>query len=412
MIKRDKSLIRNLVFGLLIGGLSVLFVACESASEREREAGSSVQTKSVVAPDGSIHLTPEQVQANKIQTAEVVEQELASTVSTVGRVTARSGAEAQVFSPFSGRIIADPAKLPRVGSVVRRGQVLAQVEQLVTASEKVQYGAAIAQLQSTIDQTRQEIAFREIELNRARRLYAGGAIALKQVQAAEFNLKQAQERLDGAKRQKAQYEGATSQQNSGPRRAPITAPITGIVTVTELVAGELTDPSKSLLTIVDLSTVWVEAPIHESNLQSVRSAQRAEITTPASPGRTYSGSLVTVGNVVDPTNRTVPVTFAVDNRDGSLKIGMTAEAHVPTGPTAKALLVPASAVLFEEGQSVVYVESEPNVFRRRAVTTGERKGDLIVVTSGLNAGEKVVSVGAASLRGETFKGQIPTGENK
>lgn len=403
---------RNWIFILLVLGPSILLAGCESASERAREGAQSVQTKSVVAPDGSIHLTPEQVQANRIQTAVVVEHELASTVSTIGRVAARSGAEAQVFSPFAGRVIADPAKVPRVGSVVRKGEVVAQVEQLVTAAEKVQYGAAIAQLQSTIDQTQPEVAFRRIELNRARRLYEGGAIALKQVQAAEFNLKQAEERLDGAKQQKAQYVAITSQQNTQPRRAPIVAPITGIVTVAELVAGELIDPAKSLLTIIDLSTVWVEVPIHESDLQSVRNAHRAEITTPASPGRSYAGSLVTVGNVVDPSNRTVPVTFAVDNSDGSLKIGMTAEALVPTGAATKALLVPASAVLFEEGQSVVYVESEPNVFRRRAVTTGDRRGDNTVVTSGLNAGEKVVSVGAASLRGETFKGQIPTGENK
>jgi cobalt-zinc-cadmium efflux system membrane fusion protein len=333
---------------------------------------------------------------------------LASTISATGRVAARPGAEAQVFSPFAGRIIANPAKLPRVGSIVRRGEVVAEVEQLVNAAEKVQYGTAIAQLQSTIDQTQQEVAFRRIELNRARRLYEGGAIAFKQVQAAEFNLKQAQERLDGARHQKAQYEAALSQQNAKPRRAPILAPITGIVTVADLVSGELTDPSKSLLTIIDLSSVTVEVPIHESDLALVRSARRAAITTPASPGRTYAGTLLTIGNVVDPTNRTVPVTFAVANSDGSLKIGMTAEAQVAVGPVAKALLVPSSAILLEANRSFVFVESEPGVYRRREITTGERRGDNAVVTSGLNAGEKVVSVGAESLRSETLKGQIQT----
>lgn len=391
----------------LVSVLGVLLAACASEAEREREAGSAVQAKTVVAPDGSIHLTPEQVQANHIQTVAAGEQELAATISTTGRVAARAGAEAQVFSPFAGRIIADPARLPRVGSVVRRGQAVAQVEQLMTASEKVQYGVSVAQLQSTIDQTRQEVAFRQIELNRARRLYEGGAVALKQVQAAEFNLQQAQERLDGARRAKAQYDALTSQ-NAGPRRAPILAPITGIVTAADLVAGQLTDPSKGLLTIIDLSSVTVEVPIHESDLQSVRSVQRADITTPASPGRTYAGTLVTIGSVVDPTNRTVPVTFGVDNPDGSLKIGMTAEARVATGPAAKALLVPSSAVLFEANRSIVFVESEPGVYRRREITTGERRGDNTVVNSGLNPGEKVVSVGAESLRGETLKGQIQT----
>ncbi len=399
---------RTLMKMVLVSALSLLLTACGSEKEREREAASTVQSKTVVAPDGSIHLTPDQVQANGIQTTAVVEQELTPGISATGRVAARAGGAAEVFSPFAGRIIADPTRLPHVGSVVRRGQVVAEVEQFVNAAERVQYNASIAQLQSTIVQARQEVALRQVQLNRARRLYAGGAIALKLVQEAEFNLKQAQERLDGARQQKAQYEAALSQYNTKPRRAPIVAPITGIVTAAELIAGQLVDPSKSLLSIVDLSTVWVEVPIHESDLQSVRSAEHAEITTPASPGRTYGGSLINVGTVVDPTNRTIPVTFAVDNPEGSLKIGMTAEARVAVGPLAKALLVPSSAVLLEANRYLVFVESEPGVYRRREITTGEPKGDYTVVTSGLNPGEKVVSVGAESLRSETLKGQIRT----
>lgn len=391
---------------VLVSALGLLLTACGSEAERKREAASAVQAKTVVAPDGSIHLTPERVQANRIQTTAVIEQELTPSISAIGRVIARAGGEAEVFSPFAGRIIGDPSRLPRVGSVVRRGQVVAEVEQLVNAAEKVQYNSSIAQLQSTIDQTKQEVALRQIQLNRAHRLYAGGAIALKLVQEAEFNLKQARERLGGARQQKAQYEAALSQYNTKPRREPIVAPITGIVTTADLVAGQLVDPSKSLLSVVDLSTVWVEVPIHESDLQSARETKRAEISTPASPGRNYAGSLVLIGNVVDATNRTVPVTFAVDNPDGSLKIGLTAEARVAVGPMAKALLVPFSAVLLEANRYLVFVESEPGVYRRREITTGERKGDYTVVTSGVNPGEKVVSVGAESLRSETLKGQI------
>lgn len=397
-----------MILFLVISGLSVIIAGCASKKEEGSESRSA-PAKSIVALDGSIHLTAEQVQANRIQTTAVIEQELAPTISTAGRVAPRSGGEAEVFSPFPGRIVGDPVKLPHVGSVVRRGQVIAQVEQLFNASEKLQFRATIAQLQSTLDQTKQEVSLRQIELNRARRLYEGGAVPLKQVQTAEFNLKQAQERLDGSNRQKAQYEAALAQQD-GPRRAPIIAPITGVVTVAELVAGQLTDPSKSLLTVVDLTSVWVEVPIHESDLAAVREARRAEITTPATPGRNYHGKLILVGNVVDPQNRTVPVTFAVENLDGSLKIGMTAEARVPTGSSSKVLLIPFSAVLFEESQSIVYIETEPNVFRRQVIVTGERNGDLIVVTSGLKAGDKVVSVGAASLRSESLKGQIPTEE--
>jgi cobalt-zinc-cadmium efflux system membrane fusion protein len=291
---------------------------------------------------------------------------------------------------------------------VRQGQVIAEVEQPLPATEKTQFASQAAQLQTEAVQAEQEVAFRQTELERAKQLYEGGAISLKQLQTAEFNLKQAQARSDGARRAKAQLEAAISSQNTGPRRAPILAPISGSVIAADAAAGEQVDPAKSLLTIADLSSVWVEAAIHESQLQSVRRAPRAEVTTPASPGRIYAGSLVTISQVLDPEHRTVKVIYAVNNADGSLKLGLAAEARIPMGSPRRVLLIPASAVLQEENQSLVFVESAPGVYRRRAITTGERRGDQIVVSSGLALGEQVVSSGAASLRSETLKGQIPT----
>lgn len=396
--------------------------SCKSDAERAREQASSVKPKTVVVPDGSIHLTPEQIKANGIQAAPVAEQELTATINAIGRVMARAGGESQVFSPFPGRLLADPARLPRIGSYVKQGAVIAEVEQLLTTAEKAQISGAAAQfsatavqLQSTIDQARQKVAFQQTELERARRLYEGGVIALKQFQTAEFNLRQAQAELAGAQRAKAQYEAAQAQQKNAPTRAPIRAPISGTVVAADLTAGQQIDPSKSLLTIVDLSRVWIEVAVHESQLPQVRRAARVTFTTPANPERGYSGELVTSAGVIDPVNRQATAIFAVNNSDGSLKVGMTAEAHIPTEEKTKALLVPASAVLSDEGQSFVYVETEAGVFRRRTVTSGARAGDKLAVTSGLSAGEKVVTVGAQSLRGETLRGQLstePEGEKK
>ena len=395
---------------LLLCMLSVSFSACHSKAERTPEKEASEQA--VAAPDGSIRLTPEQVQANGLKTAVVVEQEVAATLAAVGRVKARAGGEAQVFSPFAGRLIADPAKLPLVGNLVGRGAVIAEVEQLLTTAEQAQisgaaaqFGATAAQLQSEINKAEQEVAFRQREAERAKLLYEGGAIPLKQLQAAEFELKLAQTQFEGARRSKVQSEAAQAQQRNAPRRTPIIAPISGTVVAADLTAGQQTDPAKSLLTIVDLSSVWVEVPVHEKDLLAVRQARRAEITTPANPGKTYRGQLVTVGSLVDPVNRTVPVTFSVSN-DGGLKLEMTAEARIPTQTNAQVLLIPASALLYEEGQRVVYVEHEPGVFQRRRVTAGEQRDDQMIVTAGLQAGEKVVSVGAQALRSETLKGQI------
>ncbi len=133
---------------LLIGLLSLPMAGCESEAERQREASRSVTAKTVLSADGFIHLTPEQVQANGIQMVPVIEQQIAQALSAIGRVTARAGGESEVFSPFAGRLIADPVRLPRIGTRVRKDQVLAEVEQLVTASDQVQFAATAAQLQS------------------------------------------------------------------------------------------------------------------------------------------------------------------------------------------------------------------------------------------------------------------------
>lgn len=393
-------------------GLSVALGACRREAEREQKQ--DAEAKPFVAPDGSIHLTPEQAQAIGLKTTAVLEQETPATLTAVGRVKARAGGGAQVFSPFAGRLIADPARLPRVGEVIKKGVVIAEVEQLLTTAEQAQISGAAAQfavtavqLQVAIEQAQREVAFRQTELARARQLYEGGAIPLKQLQTAEFNLKQAQTQFEGARRSKAQSEAAQAQQKNAPRRAPILAPISGTVVAADLTAGQQTDVAKSLLTIVDLSRVWVEVSIHESDLPAVRRARSAEITTPANPDRTYSGQLVTIGNLVDPVNRAVTVIFSVNNMDGGFKLEMTAEARILTENRAQALLIPASAVLYEEGQRLVFVEREPDVFERRQVMIGARQDDHIIVISGLQAGEKVVSVGAQSLRSETLKGQIP-----
>lgn len=364
--------------------------------------------RGAVASDGSIHLTPKQVQANGLQTETVMVQNLAPTFAAIGRVVARAGGEAQVFSPFAGRLVADPARLPHVGSALNKGQVLADVEQLVTASEQVQFAATEAQLQSAFEQTQQEIQLRETELDRSRQLYEGGAIPLKQLQTAEFELRQAQARLEGARHAKAEYEAILSPQSAGPRHASIRAPIAGIVVAADLTAGQQIDSTHSLLAIVDLSRLWVEVTIHESDLSLIRRTKSIEFTTPASPGRTYGARLVAVGNLVDPANRTLTVIFEANNPDGSLKIGMTAEARIPTGPSARVVLIPVSALLSVEGRTAVYVETGAGVYQLRTIIAGQRNGGKIMVTQGLEAGEKVVTVGAGTLRSEAVKSQIPT----
>jgi cobalt-zinc-cadmium efflux system membrane fusion protein len=389
--------------------LCIPLTACKSEAEREREQRQQVQATSSRVPDGSVHLTSEQINTNHIQTTAATEEDIAPIIVGTGRIKPRAGAESQIFAPFAGKILVNNAQTAQLGAEVKTGQLLAEIEQIFTASERVQFKASSLQLQTDIDQARQDVDLRQKEFDRARQLYEGGAIALKKFQTAESNLKQAQAKLEGSQRAKAEYD-QTGAQQSEQRRTPIRSPISGTVVATSLIAGEQVDASKSLMTIVDTSTVWAEVAVHEGDLAQVRRAVRADIIIPADPSHNYTGRLVNIGIAVDAQNRTVPMTFAVPNSDRSFKIEMAIEARIPAGSPQKMIVVPAAAILSEQGISSVFVEVQPGVFQRRVVTAGQRKGGNVAIVSGLTVGEKVVSLGAQSLNSEALKALIPSDE--
>jgi cobalt-zinc-cadmium efflux system membrane fusion protein len=394
--------------------LAVSLAGCEGKEEKDRERAAAEKGKepaAKVSADGSIQLSAEQVEANGIHTVTPRQEALAPAIAVVGRVQAQPGHESEVFSPFAGRLIAAASSPPGTGTAVKQGQVLAELEQLLTASERTQYATQITQLDAAATQAQQEVDLRRVELDRTKQLYDGGAIPLKQVQTAEFNLQQAESRLQSAKASAADFRALLSAQTAGPRRISIVAPISGVVVTSNLIPGMQVDPAKSLMKIVDLSTVWVDAAVPEAQLGATRQAGRAEVTSPAVPGRVYPAALVTVSPTADLASRTVRVIYSVANGDGMLKVDMTTEVRIPTGPRAQALLVPASAVLYGAGQAQVFVEQSSGLFQRRTIVTGESRGLDVVVSSGLNAGEKVVSAGAEALRSELLRGTIPTEEH-
>jgi cobalt-zinc-cadmium efflux system membrane fusion protein len=393
---------------ILAFSLCIALGACASEAEREREQRREAKPKPE-ATDGAVHLTAEQIKTNNIRTTEAVEEEISPTIVAIGRIKARSGAESQVFAPFPGRIVAGPDGIPRLGATVRAGQLLADIEQIFAASERVQFKTASLQLQSEIEQARQEVELRQKELARSRSLYDGGAIALKEFQTSESNLKQAQAKLEGAQRAKGEYDQAAGQEGD-QRRTPIRAPISGTIVSIDLVPGQQVEPSKNLMTIVDTTTVWAEVAVHEGDLPQVRHASTAGIVLSSDPSRVYQGGLANVGIAVDPQNRTIPVTFAIPNPDQSLKIEMAVEARIPTGVPQKTVVIPTAAILSEQGIASVFIEGQPGVFQRRVVTTGTRRDSRIAITQGLSAGERVVSLGAQSLNSEALKNLIPVDE--
>jgi len=172
----------------------------------------------------------------------------------------------------------------------------------------------------------------------------------------------------------------------------LNSPIDGTVVERNATVGATVGADANLFKIINVSRVWVDANVFEKDLQRVRLGQQVKLTVPAFPGSQFSGKVILVNSVVDPDTRTVKVRTEVPNPDGRLKPDMFANVEIITDVNRSAISVPQSAVLNDQGKTVVFV-AEGNSYKKRQVHTGIQNGDLVEIIDGLNAGDKVIVKG-------------------
>jgi RND family efflux transporter MFP subunit len=170
------------------------------------------------------------------------------------------------------------------------------------------------------------------------------------------------------------------------------------------VASQKAEINDVLFALADLSTVWVQANIPESDFALLPALKQGTIRLSATayPGKSFVAKLLSIGATVDPTTRTVPMLATTENTDDLLKLGMFVRITLDTAVDVKALTVPSSAVVEIEGQKGVFVPggTDGRTFTFKPVKIGRESGDRLVVSSGLDAGDAVVSKGAFLLKSE------------
>src|SRR6185312_15882982 len=142
------------------------------------------------------------------------------------------------------------------------------------------------------------------------------------------------------------------------------------------------DTSASVMTIADLSTVWVSSQVPETYIRFIQPGERVEIGLVAYPDETFAGRVLQIADTVDPQTRTVKVHAELNNPQGRFRPEMFGSIH-HIESMARIAVVPASAVLESDGRSIVFVESAPGSFQQRGVTIGKKAGDRLRVLKGL-----------------------------
>jgi cobalt-zinc-cadmium efflux system membrane fusion protein len=181
---------------------------------------------------------------------------------------------------------------------------------------------------------------------------------------------------------------------------PVTAPFDGTVISKDVVLLEQVAPERQILTIADLSTVWVTADIYETHLPllSQLSNQTIHLTCDAWPGRRFEARIFYTGDVVQESTRTIALRAIAENPDRLLKPGLFVTVELPGLNTGSVLQVPLSALQDHEGKSFVFVQSGDDSFVRRDVTPGRRNQEAVEILSGLQNGERVVVEGGFALK--------------
>ncbi|TWU26486.1 Cobalt-zinc-cadmium resistance protein CzcB [Novipirellula galeiformis] len=182
----------------------------------------------------------------------------------------------------------------------------------------------------------------------------------------------------------------------------IRAPFDGTVLSKDVVLREQVRPDVMLLSIADLSTVWVTANIYEEHLPLLDSFKDQTVTlrNDALPNQTFTAKVFYTGEIMDEATRTISMRAIADNTDHHLKPGMFVTIELPTSQQQAAILIPSSAVQEHEGKKFVFVLQGEDQFLRRDVQVGPANDKSVVIRQGLRDGERIITGGGFILKSQ------------
>lgn len=321
---------------------------------------------------------------------------------TEGKIAVDEDRSTPIFSPYAGRVT---KLLAKPGDQVAKGQPLFVVEAADTVGAQNDFVAAV----TSLNKAKSQLDLAQIQDNRAKDLFEGKAVPLKDYQQSQATLLQAQNdyrtadtALEAA-RNRLRILGLTEDaitafQEKG-RIDPATtiyAPLAGTVVQRKVGPGQFISAGASdpVFVIGDLSTVWLTGFVRETEAASVQVGQNMSFTALALPGRVMTGKINYVATALDPATRRLLVRATLDNPNGLLKPEMFATVTIYAPGEQPSVGVPKIALIYEGDQVRVWVANDDKTIELRSIKTGMTNGDLVEVTGNLRPGEKIITRGS------------------
>jgi membrane fusion protein, heavy metal efflux system len=321
---------------------------------------------------------------------------------TEGKIAVDEDRSTPVFSPYAGRVT---KLLVKPGDSVKQGQPLFVIEAADTVQAQNEFIAAMTGLnkaQSAVD-------LAQLQDKRAKDLFEGKAVPLKDYQQSQATLIQAQNDLHSsqtaleAARNRLRILGLTDEAITvfqDKRRinpdTTIFSPIAGTVVQRKVGPGQYVTAGASdpVFVIGDLSSVWLTAFVRETDASKVSVGQEIAFNVLALPDRPLTARIDYVSAAIDPATRRLLVRATIDNKDGLLKPEMFANVTIYSAGDHPAVGVPKQALIYEGDQVRVWVAHDDKSIELRQIKTGLTNGDLVEVRGDLKPGEQIVTKGS------------------
>lgn len=385
---------------LVLGGLCAAFVGltwpphrpAEGLQEPESPAGEASPDE-----DAVVRLDEKTVKEFGVETARAGPGKLSVYLSLPGEVAMNADGLAHIVPRVPG-VAGEVYK--NLGDQVKAGDVLAVLESRELADLKAAYlgmrervGLTQASFATEEGLWQQKISS-EQEYLRAKRDLAEAKIELQAAEQKLYALGFAEESL--AELPKLPHESFT--------RHRIVAPIGGTIIAKHIVLGEVLKDDRECFIIADLSSVWVDLNVYQTDLARIRTGQKVLIS--AGPGLQAEGTISFVSSLISDQTRTMLARMVLANPAGQWRSGLYVTGQVLVEEAEAAVLVPQEALVRLDGATAVFVKTEQG-YGVRPVVTGRSDGTRIEVLSGLSVGQDYVAKGAFLLKSELKK---PTAE--
>jgi cobalt-zinc-cadmium efflux system membrane fusion protein len=348
--------------------------------------------------DGSIVIPADSPKLKEIRVAIVRSAEVPTDeVVSPGQIEVNPNRVSRVLLPVTGKIA---TVLVKIGDRVHKDEPLLTLESPEAEAAQSAYLQALAGL----NQSKAVLVKAQADYDRSTDLFEHNALAKKEVLSAESALVQAKSAVEQSEASRQQtirrLELLGLKPGAFGEKVVVSSPMSGKVLEMSVAPGEYrNDTNAAVMTIADLSTVWVASDVPESYIRFIQPGERIDVTLTAYPGEVFRGRVTRIADTVDPQTRTIKVRAEMNNSAEKFRPEMfgtirhTESMHVVP-------VIPPGSVIEEEGRNSVFVESSPGHFHPINIQVGKRYGDMLPVISGLKPGDRIVVDGAMLLKGQ------------